>query len=99
MPGVGLPRSGDAANTSQAYRILLTPPQWLLGRAWDIQVSMACSGWTTFFRQYAVLPRDSLVFNTLRNEPREKLLDLFEKGLASPFSMDEEGWTLLHVGD
>jgi hypothetical protein len=64
-----------------------------------MQVSLACSGWTAHFRQYVVVPGNSQVFRAVQNGTLEELRRLFDEGLASPYSVDEVGWTLLHVGN
>ncbi len=59
---------------------------------------MACSGWTTHFRQYVFLPKDHEVFHAVRGGDVEKVIDMFRQRRASPFSVDDEnGFTLLHV--
>ncbi|AEO64196.1 uncharacterized protein THITE_2110076 [Thermothielavioides terrestris NRRL 8126] len=85
-------------STSTSYRLRLSPPQWLLKKAWDLQISMAYSGWKTCFRQYVVVPNDSEIWDVFRRSESEfdELLRLFNNGLASPFSMDTHGHTLLH---
>lgn len=81
------------------YRFQLTAPSWLMERAWEVQLSTACSGWKAFFRSYVVVPICSQVFSTLVSGTAEELFELFDKGLASPFSIrDQSGQTLLHVG-
>ena len=59
---------------------------------------MACSGWTTHFREYVFLSRNSELFETVRKGTAEEVLELFRQRRAYPFSVAEEsGWTLLHV--
>lgn len=74
-------------------------PRWLLNKAWEIQTTVACSGWTTFIRQYIVVPYDSPVWSAISGGTPKELLKMFEKGLVSPFSMSPRGETLLHVSD
>ena len=80
-----------------AFRLRVTPPPWLLKKSWDLQVSMAYSGWKTCFRQYVMVPDDAEVIVVVEDGTFEKLLELFNDGAASPFSVDTEGRTLLHV--
>ncbi|KAL2256987.1 hypothetical protein VTK26DRAFT_804 [Humicola hyalothermophila] len=56
----------DGQPETTLYRVHLSLPRWLLSRAWDFQVKLACSGWTTHFRQYAVLPTNSELFRTVK---------------------------------
>ena len=59
---------------------------------------MACSGWTTHFRQYVFLPKNSELFHVIRRGSSEAALELFRQRRAYPFSVEEEtGHTLLHV--
>ncbi|KAK4042343.1 hypothetical protein C8A01DRAFT_13999 [Parachaetomium inaequale] len=88
--------STTAADPDQAYRFHVAPPRWLLKKVWDIQISVACTGWNTVFRHYVVVPEDSQVFYEIKDGTLESLMELFDKGLASPFSVDRNGWTLLH---
>ncbi|SPQ26949.1 24cdb28b-fdde-462c-b0a5-5f1faf7bd1d2 [Thermothielavioides terrestris] len=94
----GVPPSDERQVEADAYRLRLSPPQWLLKKAWDLQISMAYSGWKTCFRQYVVVPNDSEIWDVFRRSESEfdELLRLFNNGLASPFSMDTHGHTLLH---
>ena len=58
---------------------------------------MAYSGWKTYLRQYVVVPEDAEVFQVVKHGTLEMLVELFNDGAASPFSVDTAGWTLLHV--
>ena len=70
----------------------------MLKSIWDIQFTRAYSGWKTVFRQHVVVPYNSEVFQVVRHGTFHKLLELFDKGLASPLSVcDMFGSTLLHV--
>ncbi|KXX73485.1 hypothetical protein MMYC01_209131 [Madurella mycetomatis] len=81
-----------------AVQTHIAPPKWLLNRAWDLQLSMASSGWTAVFRQYIVVPISSQVIHAIYDGSLADLMELFDKGLASPFSTTPDGWTLLHRG-
>ena len=80
-----------------AVRLRLVPPRWLFAQSWDLQVSLAFSGWKAHFRQYVTVPNSAEVFHTVRHGTWEGLLGLFTAGLASPFSVNTYGDTLLHV--
>ncbi len=58
---------------------------------------MAYSGWKTCLRQYVVVPEDAEVLRLARFKDVGQLVELFNNGEASPFSVDERGNTLLHV--
>lgn len=59
---------------------------------------MACSGWTTHFRQYVFVPGNSELFETFRRGTAEEVLQLFRQRRTYPFSVEEEtGVTVLHV--
>jgi hypothetical protein len=81
----------------QAYFVRISPPKWLLRRSWEVQLSMAYSGWTFGIRSYVVLPQSSEVFQTLVHGTQDELFKLFREGRASPLSKDPNGNTLLHV--
>ena len=44
-----------------------------------------------------VVSYNSEVFKVVESGPFERLLELFDKGLASPLSVNDRGYTLLHV--
>lgn len=52
------------------------------------------------FKQHVAVPDDSEVFKVIRSGTFDMLLNLFDKGLASPLSVDNVyGSTLLHVSN
>ncbi|KAK3900893.1 hypothetical protein C8A05DRAFT_16847, partial [Staphylotrichum tortipilum] len=80
------------------YRFRVAPPPWLLQRVWDVQISMACSGWNAVFTPYTVVPmsHNNQLIRTIRHGTFGQLLELFDKGLASPFVVDELDFSLIH---
>lgn len=67
---------------------------------WEIRISRAYSGWKTFFKPYVVIPLESPVFEVILTGTLDNLLELFDKGLASPFSIDDEmGYPLIYVSN
>jgi hypothetical protein len=49
-------------------------------------------------RERRIVPSDNDVLRCARKGNVEQLWSLFDQGLASPFDVDEEGYTPLHVG-
>ncbi|KAK0624770.1 hypothetical protein B0T17DRAFT_252429 [Bombardia bombarda] len=86
----------SSASKTTKYRIRFSPPRWLLDKAWDLQVSVASSGWDVCLRQYITMPEDSPVFKYAFHGNLSELLELFAGGQASPFMFDKRGRTLLH---
>lgn len=78
------------------YQLRLKLPTWLLGKAWELHVSAACSGWKTHLKQYAVVPKSSPVFERAVCGNIDGLKKLFSQGVATPYTMDEKGNTLIH---
>lgn len=89
----------DAGRKEEREEIiaLYRSPTWLVNRAWRIQATKACFGWTFSPRTYNVIPPTSPVFRYVRNDDVRGLQDLFSNRLASPSDCDERGETLLHV--
>ncbi len=87
--------------TYLGYQCRVAPPGWLLSTIWDLQVTTAYSGWKMIFRQYVPISEDSEVFKVLGSGGSfDQLLELFNKGVASPFCVvASSGRTLLHVSD
>jgi hypothetical protein len=84
-------------STLLAYKIRISPPTWLLNRAWELQLSMASCGWTFGLRTYIEVPWDAEVFEVLEHGTLDELLKLFREGRASPYSQTDNDMTLLHV--
>lgn len=70
---------------------------YLMNWAWDIEVCRSHSGWNSNLRTYNIIPSGSLVFELAGTGDVRGLLDLFAKGQASPFDVDENGYSLLSV--
>ena len=91
----------DNAETIEVHQELAARyqmPRWLANQAWDFCANKACNGWDFQLRQYVIIPHDSLAFQCIKQENVRSLQELFGKREASPWSCDEYGWTLLHVG-
>ena len=72
-------------------------PSWAVNRIWRIQAVKSRSGWTFCPRTYNVVPRDSLVFQYIRDDNIKGLQELFSRREASPFDLIEKNNTTLHV--
>jgi hypothetical protein len=72
-------------------------PAWIFPRRYQLRARKAQSGWDYRFRTYYPTSYDSPVFRFCMDGNVEGLQQLFDAGLASPFNIDEDGWTTLHV--
>ncbi|KAK4249392.1 hypothetical protein C7999DRAFT_12780 [Corynascus novoguineensis] len=90
--------AGNRMSQSTSYQVRLAPATSLLRRVWDIQISVACSGCKTLFRQYIVVPEwDIRVHETIKMGTWEEFMGLLDERALSPFSTDPLGNTLLHL--
>lgn len=72
-------------------------PRWLANQAWDFCAKKAYNGWDFHFRQYVIIPYNSLAFQYMEQRNARGFQELFAKREASPWSCDEAGNTLLMV--
>jgi len=101
---VTVTRSGTEIKSNKSRReemyhfiVSVRMPAWLINRAWEIQYMKARKGWNFNLSIYNIVPHNSLVFQYATSGNLEGLRDLFKSGLASPFDMDMNGFTVLHV--
>ena len=90
----------DNAEDTEVYQKLTAQyrlPKWLANQAWDFCATKAYNGWDFQLRQYVIIPYYSLEFKYAVLGNVKGLQELFSKREASPWSCDENGWTLLHV--
>jgi hypothetical protein len=73
-------------------------PAWLYARRYEIFLRKSYQGWDQSFRSYKVISYDAAVLHYSMSGDVAGLQKLFETGDASPFEMDPEGRTPLHVG-
>ncbi|ATY63249.1 hypothetical protein A9K55_007208 [Cordyceps militaris] len=85
------------AGGCNTYYMQLKPPNWLTRKAWSVVSSLSVSGFDITLRAYSVVPRNSPVMECAAVGDVGGLLDLFDKGLASPFDIDPDGNGLLEV--
>lgn len=90
------PRSEGSLGCNKYY-LQCKPPNWLTRRAWSIASAISTGGFDIKLRAYSVVPYDSPVFELASRGDIEGLLDLFDRRLASPFDIDENGRNLLSV--
>ena len=77
--------------------IYLGLPRWLYARRYEIHLRNSYRGWDQSFRSYKVVSFDAPVFQYSISGDVEGLRKLFAAGLASPFEVNSEGRTPLHV--
>lgn len=84
---------GGATSTSISFAL----PRWIYARAFQIHLTKCHQGWDHSFRAYRTLPYRSQVLLYSMNGDVEGIRQLFASGQASPFVVDPEGRTPLHV--
>jgi hypothetical protein len=72
-------------------------PIWLGGRAWEIKVSWAISGWKSSLKAWRVKPFDDPLFKAARDGDIDEIQSLIARGQASLFDRTPNGENLLHV--
>ena len=85
---------GDATLTSISFEL----PAWLYARRYEICLRRSYQGWDQSFRSYRVISYDAPVLHYSMSGDVAGLQKLFEAGEASPFEVDPDGRTPLHVG-
>ena len=79
------------------WKIRFQAAQWLTSRGFTIW-STACFGdWQYHYRPHRLRPKDAPIFEACRYGKVEDVRRSLSKGEASPFDIDEEGLTPLHV--
>ncbi len=74
-------------------RITYYFPMWFLSRA----ITIVTSGPKTTITAARVRGKDEIIFTYASGGNMEKLVNMFDTGLASPVDLDPQGWSLLHV--
>lgn len=88
---------GHIENDELETYIAIRPAPWLLARCLNVQISRTLGGWTWRGRQFQLVPDDSLIFRYCKDGNLTGVRDLFQYKLASPFDIDNRGYTPLHV--
>jgi hypothetical protein len=84
---------GGTTSTS----ICFTLPRWIYARNFQIHLTKSYQGWDQSFRTYRTILYDAQVFRYCMADDVRGLQRLFMSGQASPFEVDPEGRTPLHV--
>ncbi|KAJ6789150.1 hypothetical protein PWT90_11073 [Aphanocladium album] len=79
------------------YYFQFKPPNWLTRKSWNILYSISSFGFNINLRTHFVIPDDSLVIHRIKLGDVEGILELFDKRLASPFDINEQGDSLLNI--
>lgn len=89
------------ANTGTATSTIISVglPAWLHARRYDIFLSKSYQGWDTSFRTYRTVDFDADVFHYSMAGDVKGLERLFQEKKATPFDIDPDGRTPLHVSD
>jgi ribosomal protein L7/L12 len=82
---------------STTTSISLNIPDWISARRYQICFKKSQQGWDQSFRTYRTVPLDAKVFDYCMAGDLTGLQYLFESGFSSPFEIDPEGRTPLHV--
>lgn len=88
---------GKALKRQKRLIARLRTPLWLYNTVWDFCCYRASFGWTTTFRVYNVVPRNSPVMRFARQGDVKNLQLLFASGDASPFDVNDCNEDPLHV--
>jgi hypothetical protein len=84
--------------SSAMAAISLNLPLWIYARKFDINLKRSYQGWDASFRTYRRVPYEARVFGYCVHGDVKGLQQLFQSGAASPFEVDPDGKTPLHVG-
>jgi hypothetical protein len=84
---------GDERTTSYAFQF----PRWIYGRRFELRLMKSCQGWDQRLRTYRTVPYNAKIFAYCMDGNVNGLQHLFGTGQASPFEMDPDGRTPLHV--
>jgi len=77
--------------------VSISLPPWLYARRYEICLVKARQGWDHSFRSYRMIPYDATVFQHCIAGNVAALQQLFGSGESSPFEVDPDGRTPLHV--
>ena len=81
-----------------AWEIQLQLASWLSGRGITICSLPMPSGWKWNLRPCNLRPKDAPIFTACRHRDYHWVHQLLDDGEASPYDVDEFGYTPLHVG-
>ncbi|KAH8781190.1 hypothetical protein F5883DRAFT_169007 [Diaporthe sp. PMI_573] len=93
---VGKSREYAENDGETTYVVRFQLPKWLSQKVWNVSVNRACSGWQMTLWTCNIVPADSPGFRCIWDGDLDGLIDLFNRGLASPRDCDPTGLTLFH---
>lgn len=80
----------------KGYDCNLQLPQWLWGKAWDLQTKSATGGWQYNMRISVVRPNSAPVFQYAYKGMLDSVLEELRSGRASIHDCNSDGWTVFH---
>jgi hypothetical protein len=84
---------GHATSTS----ISITLPKWIYARKFQVCLTRSYQGWDQSLRIYKTVPHSAPIFSCCKSGNLKGLQRLFGSDQASPFEVDPDGMTPLHV--
>lgn len=81
-----------------AWQAYIQWPSWLSQSVCEIQSSPTLCGWTYNYRMYNIISSTSDIIKKIRVGDKAGVLELFNSRQASPFDKDQNGQSLLFVG-
>ncbi|KZF20330.1 hypothetical protein L228DRAFT_250007 [Xylona heveae TC161] len=89
-------------STSHTTRFRFVPSAWLkffrMSCVIELKLSkLDITGWTSTVKAWNLVSSDSEIFHLCREGDVKGIQTLFSKGLASPFDVDQNGFTPLHI--
>lgn len=87
------------SNSNSKVSFTFQPPPWLCPRRFELDLKRSRQGWDIMLRSYNIVPYEATIFKHCVNGDVVGIQELFKGGLASPFDMDIDKRTALHVGN
>lgn len=88
----------ESSKGGTRYVLRIQPPSWITQSIWEFESRRAHSCWHQInMRVYSIQPENAEVFRVIQYGMLDRLLEMFDKGEASPFDRDPAGASLLHV--
>ena len=81
---------------SLARRFRLPFSRWVTTQAWDLMITKSYSGWRLHIQPY-IRRSQCMAFDYAMVGENDLLMELFQRGEASPFDRDDRGKNLLFV--
>lgn len=88
----------SSSSNGGTYRIRFVLPSWLTRGIWELECRRSYGGWRQIsFRVYNTRMDDAKIFKLAGYGFVEGMVEMFDKGEASPFDCDPGGRSLLYV--